>query len=115
MTLSETEAKMKSECNVCDNATVKEKCDIQCKAERCSLIVVLDSVFFWVMSFWQINYTVKIMFYNINDTATVTEQAFLIKFINNSSSTAWESENRVQKDSILLLKRLSKYNYIYIQ
>ncbi len=77
------------------------------------MIIVLNSVLFWVMSFWQINYIMKVMFCNVNDTATVIKQAFLIKFINNDLSAAWES--RVWKDSILLLKRLNKYNCIYIQ
>ena len=40
---------------------------------------------------------------------------FLIKFVNNDSSAAWESENKMWKDDILLLKRLSKYNYVYIE
>jgi len=55
------------------------------------------------------------MFCDVNSTVTVIKQAFLIKFINNDSSIAWESESRLWKDSILLLKRLNKYNYIYIQ
>ena len=65
------------------------------------------------MNFLQINYTLRMMFYDVNDIATVTEQVFSIKFVNNDSSVAWES--RVQKDNILLLKRLNKYNYIYMQ
>ncbi len=108
-----TEIKMKLKCNICNDAIIEEECNIQYKAERYSLIVILSSVLFWVMSFWQINYAVRMMFCNINSAVTVIKQAFSIKFINNSSSAAWESE--VQKDSISLLKRLSKYNHIYMQ
>ncbi len=39
-----------------------------------------------MMSFLQINYILKMMFYDINDAATITEQAFSIKSINNDSS-----------------------------
>ncbi len=113
MILLETEVKMKLRCNVCDDTIVKEECDIWCKAERYSSIIILDLTLFWVISFWQINYTVKMMFYDVNDIATVTEQVFSIKFVNNDSSVAWES--RVWKDSILSLERLNKYNCIYIQ
>ena len=51
MTSLETEVKTKSEHNVCDDVTVKEKCNIQHRTERYLLIVILDSVLFWVMSF----------------------------------------------------------------
>ncbi len=40
------------------------------------------------MSFWQTDYVIKIMFYDINNAAMITEQAFLIKFINNDLSAA---------------------------
>ena len=65
------------------------------------------------MSFWQINYVVKMMFCKVSDAVTVTEQAFSIKFINNGSSAAWGSS--VWKDDISSLKRLNKYNYICMQ
>ncbi len=51
MTSLRTETKMKSECNVCNDVTVKEECCIWCKAERYSLIILLSSTFFWVMTF----------------------------------------------------------------
>ncbi len=47
------------------------------------------------MSFLQINYISEVMFCNVNDVVTVTEQAFLIKSVNNDLSVAWESEDRV--------------------
>jgi len=106
---------MKLRYNVCDDATVKEICSVQHRVERCSSIMILNLVLFWVMNFWQINYTVKMMFCDISDAATIIKQAFSIKSVNNDLSAAWESEDRVQKDSILLLKRLNKYNYIYMQ
>ncbi len=53
------------------------------------------------------------MFCDVNDAVTIIKQAFSIKSVNNDLSVAWES--RVQKDSILLLKRLNKYNCIYMQ
>jgi len=55
------------------------------------------------------------MFCDVNSAATVIKWAFLIKFVNNNLSVTWESENKVWKDSILLLKKLNKYNCIYIQ
>jgi len=54
------------------------------------------------------------MFYDVNSTVTVTEWAFLIKFVNNDLSVAWGSEDEMWKDDVSLLKRLNKYNYIYI-
>ncbi len=67
------------------------------------------------MSCLQINYTLRMMFYDVNDVVMIIKQAFSIKFINNDLSAAWESRDRVWKDDTLLLKRLNKYNYIYIQ
>jgi len=55
------------------------------------------------------------MFCNINDAVTVIKQAFSIKSVNNSLSAAWESEDEMWKDSISSLKKLNKYNYLYIQ
>ncbi len=55
------------------------------------------------------------MFCNINSAMTIIKQAFSIKFVNNDLSVTWESKNEMWKDDILLLKRLSKYNCIYIQ
>jgi len=46
MTLSEAETKTELRYNVCDDATVKEKCDMQYRTERYSLITVSDSVLF---------------------------------------------------------------------
>ncbi len=94
-TFLRAEAKMKLRYNVCNNIIVKEECDIQCRAERYSLIMILDLALFWMMSFWQINYIVKMMFYDINDTATVIKQAFLIRSVNNDLSAAWESRDKV--------------------
>jgi len=39
---------MKTElrCNVYDDVIVKEECDVQCRAERYSLVMILNSVFF---------------------------------------------------------------------
>ncbi len=37
---------MKLRHNLCDDATVKEECNIQCRAERYSLIVILSSALF---------------------------------------------------------------------
>ncbi len=67
------------------------------------------------MSFWQINYTAEMMFCDISDAEMITEQAFSIKSVNNDLSVTWESKNKVWKDSISSLKRLNKYNYIYMQ
>jgi len=106
---------MKLRCNVCDDTTVEEKCNRQYETERCLSITVSDSVLFWVMSFLQINYAVRMMFCDISDAETVIKWAFLIKFINNDSSAAWESRDRVWKGSILSLKRLNKYNCICMQ
>jgi len=47
------------------------------------------------MSFLQINYTLRMMFCDVNDAVTVIKQAFLIKFVNNNSSVTWESENEM--------------------
>jgi len=73
MTSSETEMKMKSGHNVCDDITVKEKCNIWCKAERYSSITVSDLMFFWVTDFWQTDYTMKVMFCDINSAVMITE------------------------------------------
>jgi len=51
MTFLEIEMKMKLRHNVYDNATVKEKYNVQCRAERYSLIVILSSALFWAVSF----------------------------------------------------------------
>jgi len=45
-TLSEAEIKMKLRCNVYDDATIKKKCNIQCRAERYLLIAVLNLALF---------------------------------------------------------------------
>jgi len=74
---------MKSECNVCNDVTVKERYCIQYRAEKYSLIIVLSSALFWVMSFLQINYVLRMMFYDINDAVTIIKQAFSIKSVNN--------------------------------
>ncbi len=66
------------------------------------------------MSFLQTDYILRMMFYNVNDAVMIIKQAFSIKSVNNDLFAAWESENEVWKDSVSLLKRLSKYNYIYI-
>jgi len=71
MTSLRTETKIKLRCNVCNDITVKEKCNVWCRAERYSLIVILDLMFFWVMSFLQINYILRMMFYDVNDAVTV--------------------------------------------
>ena len=115
MTFLRTETKMKLRCNVCDDTITEEKCDMQCRVERYSLIIILNLVLFWMTDFWQINYVVKTVFCDISDAATVIKQAFSIRFINNDLSAAWESRDKMQKDSISLLKRLNKYNCIYIQ
>ncbi len=46
MTFSEAEAKIELECNVCNDIIIKEECNIQCRAERYLLIVILDSALF---------------------------------------------------------------------
>jgi len=38
--------KMKLKCNVCNDATIKEEYNIQHKAERYSLIIVLSLILF---------------------------------------------------------------------
>ncbi len=108
------ETKMKLRHNVCNDATVKEKCDVQCRAERCLLIVILSLMLFWVTDSWQINYTVKMMFCDISDAATVTEQAFSIRSVNNSLSVAWGSKDEVWKGDISLSEKLNKYNCVCI-
>jgi hypothetical protein len=104
---------MKLRCNVCNNATVKEECNMQCKAERCSLIIVLNLILFWVMSFLRTDYISETVFYDVNSAVIIIKQAFSIKFINNDLSAAWESE--MWKGSISSLKRLNKYNCVYMQ
>ena len=63
--------------------------------------------------FWQINYAVRAVFCDVNDTVMIIKQVFSIKSVNNGSSVAWRS--RMWKGSISSSERLSKYNYIYIQ
>ncbi len=41
-----TETKMKLRCNVYNDITVKEKCNVQYKAERYSLIIILNLMLF---------------------------------------------------------------------
>ncbi len=41
-----TETKTELRHNMCDDIIVKEECCIQCKVERCSLIMILDSTLF---------------------------------------------------------------------
>ncbi len=95
MTFLRVEIKIKLKCNVCDDITVKEKCCIWCKAERYSLIIILNLTLFWVMSFLQINYVLEMMFYNINNVVIVIKWAFLIKFVNNDLSVTWESRDEM--------------------
>ncbi len=47
------------------------------------------------MSFLQINYVLKMMFYDINDVVIVIKWAFLIKFVNNDLSVTWESRDEM--------------------
>ncbi len=46
-----TEIKIKLRHNVYDDTTAEEECCIQCRAERYSLIMILNSVLFWAVSF----------------------------------------------------------------
>ena len=46
-----TEIKIELRCNVCNDIIIKEECNIWCKAERYSLIIILNLTLFWVMSF----------------------------------------------------------------
>ncbi len=46
MIFLETEIKTELRCNMCDDVTVKEKCNIQYKAERYLLIIVLSLMLF---------------------------------------------------------------------
>ncbi len=71
ITFLRTEIKTELRCNMYNDVIAEEKCNIWCRAERCSLITVLSLIFFWIMSFWQINYTVKMMFCDVNDAVTV--------------------------------------------
>jgi len=64
-------------------------------------------------NFLQTDYALKTVFCDVNDAVMIIKQAFSIKFINNDLSAAWRSE--IQKDDISSLKRLSKYNCVYIQ
>jgi len=89
------EMKMKLRHNVYDDVTVKEECDVWCKAERYSSIIILDLALFWVISFLQINYISEIMFYDINDVVMITEQAFSIKSVNNDLSVTWRSRDEM--------------------
>jgi len=65
--------KMKLRYNVYNNVTVKEKCCIQHRAEKYSLIMILNLTLFWAVMFLQINYTLKVMFYDVNSIVTITE------------------------------------------
>ncbi len=67
MILLEAEMKTKLRYNVYNNVTVKEKCNVWCRAERYSLIAVLNLAHFWITDFWQINYAAEMMFCDIND------------------------------------------------
>jgi len=71
MTFLKTEAKIELRCNVYNDVTVKEKCCIQYRAERYSLIIVLSLTFFWTVSFLQINYILRMMFYDVNSAMTI--------------------------------------------
>ncbi len=88
MTSLRAEMKTELRCNVCNDVTVKEKCDEWHRAERYSLIIILDSALFWMMSFWQINYAAEMMFCDISDMKMIIEQAFSIKSVNNGLSAA---------------------------
>ena len=46
MTFLRAEMKTELRCNVYDDVIVKEECDVQCRAERYSLVIILNSVFF---------------------------------------------------------------------
>ncbi len=67
------------------------------------------------MSCLQTNCVLRMMFCDVNSVVTVIKQAFLIKSVNNDLSVTWRSRNEIQKDDTLSLKRLSKYNCIYMQ
>jgi len=86
---------MKSECNVCNDVIIKEKCCIQCRTERYSLIIILSLILFWAADFLQINYVLRMMFYDVNSAVMITEWAFSIKFVNNDLSVTWESRDEV--------------------
>jgi len=73
ITLLRAEIKMKSECNVYDDATVKKECNVQCRAERYSLIVILSSALFWMMSFLQTDYALRVMFCDVNSAVMIIE------------------------------------------
>ena len=51
MTFLRAEIKMKLKCNICNDITVKEECNVQYKTERYSLIIILSSAFFWAADF----------------------------------------------------------------
>ena len=93
MTSLRVEMKTELRHNMCDNITAEEECDIQHRAEKYLLIIILSSALFWVTSFLQINYILEMMFYDVNSAAMIIKQAFSIKFVNNNSSAAWESED----------------------
>jgi len=65
--------KIKLKCNVCDNITAEEECYIWYKVKKYSLIVVLDSALFWVIDFLQIDYTLRTVFYDVNDIVMIIE------------------------------------------
>jgi len=51
MTFLRIEMKTELRYNVYNDVIVKEECCIQCKAERYSLIIILNLILFWVMKF----------------------------------------------------------------
>ncbi len=67
----EIEIKTELRCNVYNDVTVKEKCCIWCKVKKCSSIIILNLTLFWVTAFLQINYTLRTVFYDVNNAATV--------------------------------------------
>ena len=67
----EIEIKTELRCNVYNDVTVKEKCCIWCKVKKYSLIIILNLTLFWVTAFLQINYTLRTVFYDVNNAATV--------------------------------------------
>ncbi len=51
MTFLRAEAKIELRCNVCNDITAEEECDVWCRAEKYSLIAVLNLMLFWVTDF----------------------------------------------------------------
>jgi len=95
MTSLRAEIKTELRHNVCDNVTVKEKYNIQCKIKRYSLITVLSLMLFWITDFLQTDYILKMMFCDVNSIVMIIKQAFSIKSVNNDSSAAWESRDKI--------------------